>query len=604
MASSPPRISLGTSDMRPLNSLPINPSFQDSQEFVESLLNFVTSSELFQTLCGGIHLLDFLTVEPNYYCSVLPLEWREWFDLHDVDALLDFFLREDQKILEDLKDSISNHENSALPKFGPSLWRGLPAPPASLLDYVLAIRKHALNRGFAALDDKSVSSKIPRQVAVGMKPKKIHEVWNFSRYIEKLTDSLAESNGRQISHIIDYGSGQNYLGRTLASPPYNKSVIALESQQHNIDGAKTMDVTAKLVEKERRMRNKKQYRGGVEQTGLPSKPKSSSTQEKDIVDEASGQARIGNVEYIETMIEDGDLTKVTQTIRSRLLPSSQADLNFLVVSLHSCGNLMHHGIRSLVQNASVKAVAMVGCCYNLVTERLGPPTSKLPHLRPPNERLEKTSNEYDPQGFPMSERLAIYEHQGGRGLRLNITARMMACQAPENWTPGECESFFTRHFYRALLQRILVDRGLVEKPHQAQFEGQTCSQPHACTGTHNAITIGSLRKACYQSFTAYVRGAVRKLTEDLSEGHRFAEAMKELTDEDIEACESRFSDEKKHLCIVWSLMAFSATVVESTMVVDRWLYLREQQEVKDCWVETVFDYGQSPRNLVIVGIKR
>jgi hypothetical protein len=26
--------------------------------------------------------------------------------------------------------------------------------------------------------------------------------------------------------------------------------------------------------------------------------------------------------------------------------------------------------------------------------------------------------------------------------------------------------------------------------------------------------------------------------------------------------------------------------------------------VKDCWVEAVFDYQQSPRNLVVVGIKR
>lgn len=590
--------------MRPLHSLPINPPFENSREFVESLLAFVTSSKLFQTLCGGVHLLDFLTVEPNYYCTVLPSEWREWFDLHDVDALLDFFLREDQDFLENLRYSASNSGNSPLDEFGPPLWRGLPSPPASLLDYVLAIRKHSLNRGFAASNIRSVSATIPRQVAVGMKPKKIHEVWNFSRYIEQLTDSIANSNGHQISHIIDYGSGQNYLGRTLASPPYNKSVIALESRQHNIEGAKTMDVTAKLVDKERRMRNKKQYRSGLEQTGLPSEPKSYSTRAKSIVGEASGQARAGNVEYIETMIEDGDLSKVTQTMRSRLLPSSQADLSFLVVSLHSCGNLMHHGIRSLVQNASVKAVAMVGCCYNLVTERLGPPTSKLPSLRPPNLRLEKTSNEYDPQGFPMSERLATYEHQGGQGLRLNITARMMACQAPQNWTPAECESFFTRHFYRALLQRIFLDRGLVDKPHQAKSGGKTSSQPHDCTETYNGVTIGSLRKACYQSFAAYVRGAVNKLTEGPSEGHRFAKAMEELTDEDIEAYESRYSDEKKQLCIIWTLMAFSAIVVESTMVVDRWLYLKEQQEVKDCWVEAVFEYGQSPRNLVIVGIKR
>jgi len=50
-------------------------------------------------------------------------------------------------------------------------------------------------------------------------------------------------------------------------------------------------------------------------------------------------------------------------------------------------------------------------------------------------------------------------------------------------------------------------------------------------------------------------------------------------------------------------MAFSAGVVESTIVVDRWLYLREQKEVKECWVKAIFEYGISPRNLAVVGIK-
>ena len=52
-------------------------------------------------------------------------------------------------------------------------------------------------------------------------------------------------------------------------------------------------------------------------------------------------------------------------------------------------------------------------------------------------------------------------------------------------------------------------------------------------------------------------------------------------------------------------MAFSAGVVESLIVVDRWLFLKEHPDtVKDCWVEAVFDYAQSPRNLVVVGVKK
>jgi hypothetical protein len=55
---------------------------------------------------------------------------------------------------------------------------------------------------------------------------------------------------------------------------------------------------------------------------------------------------------------------------------------------------------------------------------------------------------------------------------------------------------------------------------------------------------------------------------------------------------------------VWSLMAFSAGVVESLIVVDRWLWLQEQEEVAEAWVEPVFDYAVSPRNMVVVGIKK
>ena len=459
-----------------------------------------------------------------------------------------------------------------------------------------------------------------------MKPKKIHEVENFVKYINGLTADIDPTNGHKITHLVDFGSGQNYLGRALASPPYNKQVIALESKRLNIKGAKNMDITAKLAQKEKIMRDKKQYRTGP--TSPNHDPKASqlgnvisnsSSQNSGLqapnhdnahgsVDQASPDINRGRVQYIESFIQNGDLSTVVHKIQSALItpnaPSGmiESDPQLMVISLHSCGNLLHHGLRSLILNPSVKVVAMVGCCYNLVSERLGPPTYKLPSLRSSNLRLDSTSSTFDPHGFPMSERLATYQHQHGQGIRLNITARMMAVQAPENWTVTECESFFTRHFYRALLQRILLDRGIVEKPIQdGDGDGGT---PCGWTGAGPALTVGSLRKAYYSSFTAYVRGAIAKLAEDHERGTEIQRRMEGLADDDISRYEEKFKGKKKELSVVWSLMAFSASVVESSIVVDRWLYLKEQAEVRDCWVETVFDYKQSPRNLVVVGIKK
>ena len=597
--------------MSRVSHLPLNEKagFADAGDFVKRLLSFVTSTELFQNLCGGVHILDFLTQEPDLYSTVLPEDWRDWFLYHDVSDILDVLMREDYAIIESMKNRGCHKPSSDC--CCDREWRGGPLPPVSLLEYILSIRNFAFDRSFARPEPNQthhnarINRSIPLQFSIGMKPKKIHEVVHFVEYICALTADVDRIGSHQITHVVDFGSGQNYLGRVLASPPLCKNVIALESKQHNVSGAKTMDVKAKLAEKEKIMRNKKQYRQGLPNLANP--PRVERTDDdalcSQLLDDSSlekvykSEGEPGSIQYFETFINDGNLSNVVDQIKCS---TNASDPQLMVVSLHSCGNLSHHALRSIVLNPVVKAVAIVGCCYNLVTERLGPPTFKLPSLRSSNTRLEQTSSAFDHHGFPMSERLATYQHRRGSGVRMNITARMMAVQAPENWTEADCDSFFTRHFYRALLQRIFLDYGIVTKP--SPSDNQETS-PRGWTGDGPAICIGSLRKACYVSFKAYVKGAIAKLTEDSQYKSKLARLVSDLTDEEIESYERNYQPKKKELCIIWSLMAFSASVVESTLVVDRWLYLREQKEVKDCWVETVFDYKQSPRNLVVVGVK-
>lgn len=623
--------------------LPLHPDFTDAETYVDSLLTFATSCELFQRLCGGVHILDFFTKEPDLYSTVLPSEWRSWFLCHQVSDILDLLMREDLQQFENLnplKESLAtapsaSYQSNEIKR----KWRGHPFPPHSLLEYIRTIRRHSLDRTFRVKDQSSLKkTALSRHVSVGMKPKKVHEVENFAKYIDNLSSEIALTSSQSITHLVDFGSGQNYLGRALASSPYNRSVIAVESKLLNIDGAKTMDILAKVTEKEVIMRNKKEYRMQKSQGNddsvsfegnLISFPAITSSLPAPTLHPPQNPRRVvidsGGIQYIEHLIQDGNLSTVIDQIQGGgTEPSGEAESSselglstspalrsvngfsrnpkLMVISLHSCGNLIHHGIRSLVLNPCVKAVAMVGCCYNLMTERLGPPTHKLPGLRSSSLRLDRTSSACDPQGFPMSERLANFESDSQKGVRFNITARMMAVQAPQNWTATDCDSFFTRHFYRALLQRIFLDRGLVEKP--AEREGLDVGvSPRGWTGAGEPILIGSLRKSCYGSFIAYVRGALAKLVNDTNRGQQFACCTNDLTDDDILKYEATYTDKKNELSIAWSLMAFSAEVVESIIVVDRWLYLREQTQVKNCWVEAVFDYRHSPRNLVVVGIK-
>ncbi|KAJ5908458.1 hypothetical protein N7495_001140 [Penicillium taxi] len=627
--------------------LPISEEWDDPDAYIEALLSFSTTSELFINVCGGVHILDFLTSEPDVFTTLLPEDWRVFFKEHDTQDIIFLLLRED---IEPLRSSEPE------PDADGRTWKGGAFPPQSLLDYIFNVQRLTLRRDFPP----SMKSQLPRHVAVGMNRKKVHEVEYFSHYVSSLSDTVNESRGEPVSHIVDLGSGQNYLGRTLASSPYHKHIIAIERQHQYINGAKGMDVQAKLAKKVPKtvfVHNRKKPCDPCNETpeiaadtaetttsqtshvseDMPllatdkviedvtmfkmlgeislepdelSRPLPRNTRREKAESEIDSRGTISYIEheirdgYLEPIIDhvvkpslDGDDTdKISTSTPAQLDAKPQTDARVMVVSLHSCGNLVHHGVRSLILNPSVVAVAMIGCCYNLLTERLGPATYKLPTLRSLHPRLQETSTSYDPHGFPISKHYEDYQTPTGKGIKLNITARTLAVQAPYNWGHDDSEGFFTRHFFRSLLQRILVDKGVMPKPGLIQ-DAQSDSES-------KPVIIGALPKAAFKSFNAYVRAATIKMARDPYNGPKVQAHIATLTDEEILRYETDYLYARKNLSLVWSLMAFSAQVVEAVVVVDRWQFLREQDSVKECWVEPVFDYSESPRNLAVIGIKK
>jgi hypothetical protein len=572
-------------------SLPLDSCWSSEDEYVESLLTLVSTSQIFRNLCGGVHVLDFLTREPDLYSTVLPKDWRDWVEDVDVHDFLNLLLRSDLGV-------VRSGEKSAM------------FPPKSLLEYIDTVRKHCLIRSMRPKSNDLPH--MPRHVSVGMKPKKIHEVSSFAAYVDDLAVRVSNRLENSVS-LIDFGSGQNYLGRTLASPPYHRDVIAIERKHHNVEGARGLDVHAKLAKKEKIMRNKKEYKlklNAALDSGLPTPPP------EDAGVAVPGQSRVSREDATTNIASHGSMTYVEHDIKDgyleSTLPRCEATGTYITISLHSCGNLSHHGIRSLPLNPSVSAVAIIGCCYNLLTERLGPATHKHPSLRSNHPRLISTSASYDPHGFPLSKHLESFSlpDSPDKGVRLNITSRMMAVQAPQNWGHGDSEMFFTRHFYRALLQRIFLDHGIVKsaKPEDVEIEGNSLTGKDE-VGT--PLIIGSLRKHAFISFEAYVQAAMEKLLgaaneedDDDTIKYKLLALRDLLTPSLIASYATKYSRTRKHLAIIWSLMAFSAGVVESVIAVDRWLFLREQECVSEAWIEPVFEYGWSPRNLCVVGIRK
>ena len=105
--------------MAPRKALPYQDDFESAEAYVESLLDFATTSTIFQTLCGGVHILDFFTREPSLYESILPQEWRTYLDTLDSMELLDVLMRTPISTLLDCVNP----------------------PPDSFLEYIKDIRK-------------------------------------------------------------------------------------------------------------------------------------------------------------------------------------------------------------------------------------------------------------------------------------------------------------------------------------------------------------------------------------------------------------------------------------------------------------------------------
>ena len=163
----------------PSQPLPLPPRFSTPDEYITSLLHF-TQHPLFQTLCGGVHILDFFTRDPpeDIYTSIIPPSWREYFGQFPIEKVLDILMRDDlsgngeeekdgSRIPEDLKEFILNVRGHMLVREFRPRWAGSEEE----IRRAGRLRKQRV-RGEVVREEEEML----RGLTVGMKPKKMHEV--------------------------------------------------------------------------------------------------------------------------------------------------------------------------------------------------------------------------------------------------------------------------------------------------------------------------------------------------------------------------------------------------------------------------------------------
>ncbi|KAF9582310.1 hypothetical protein BGW38_000365 [Lunasporangiospora selenospora] len=217
--------------------------------------------------------------------------------------------------------------------------------------------------------------------------------------------------------------------------------------------------------------------------------------------------------------------------------------------LHACGDLTSNMVKLFLES-SATCLFSVGCCYHWITER------------------------YDKDG-----NIAISDEH----------AKMIACQSPERWLryQKETEDAIHGHYFRALLHKLMVERGLYPGPPTV------------------APVLGRMGKHRLKGFPHYLATAVQrlKLPADVIKSEEAQAAYEQFLERDL-----------YRIGILWALRTMLGPLYEGMILLDRATFLHEnvvQGQGKECQgtkggsVQLVagFDVVESPRNMILIALK-
>jgi SAM-dependent methyltransferase len=192
-----------------------------------------------------------------------------------------------------------------------------------------------------------------------MSPKKAHEVDRLS----KLIDQTYDSSGSSTRLIVDVGAGQGYLSHRLAETTGTR-VLALDGDEGQTEGAS--------------------LRG----QGLSHAQRQKARQDSGS-DEQGQQAVTHRTLFITS---DSLLHAVDKWVSGLGLETAGIPYPVLVTGLHACGSLTPAVLRCFIDlyvganNSKVwrpSALALVGCCYNLMRDSGAPLCSPCRYILTP-----------------------------------------------------------------------------------------------------------------------------------------------------------------------------------------------------------------------------
>nr|XP_023012369.1 protein RRNAD1 [Leptinotarsa decemlineata] len=218
-----------------------------------------------------------------------------------------------------------------------------------------------------------------------------------------------------------------------------------------------------------------------------------------------------------------------------------SDLRFGIVGLHPCGDLGSLLLKLYSDCSNITFINMASCCYMRMTLEPAPFSS-----------------------FPMSK------YCSDENYMLSYLSCEIACHSIETYAEklsnSEEYNKLKIHSYRALLEKILVS--IDPKLGHSMVPGVKYKED--------------------LTFSRYIEKVMQKMNINPPQ-HM------------VSLCESLMNKTWKKVIVFYSLRLFLAPLVETIILLDRLLFLKEQGS--DCAILPLFDCTVSPRNQVITGSK-
>ncbi|KYQ90482.1 hypothetical protein DLAC_09107 [Tieghemostelium lacteum] len=380
----------------------------------------------------------------------------------------------------------------------------------------------------------------------GMSSKKIHEILRFSEFINECNSGSLISNPPR--RLVDIGSGEGYLTLVL-SHHFNYQISGIDYSNHCLQQAQNRQ---SYIEKQRIVNKLHQSNTTIKKPqsylndniGDDMDLKTKFINEK--VQIQNEYARDFDIESSPMYIVNlNDQTDIINELESQMKSKKECE-NYQLIGLHTCGLLPKYMIENFVKNSRIGSLIDVSCCYYKIENQ---------------EQHQFLSNvmKVDNSDFVLSK-----------------AALKLSCEAPDQ----DIDSFrfnIKSYYFRAILEKCLRDENIGDD-----------------------ISIRGISRKHYESFSTYLDQCLIRIKKQ--------QPHIQISNSFQNSANTQYNNVQKlgfssKVSIFLMLRSCLAPLLESLILVDRYLYLSQYTPSIQSYIIPLFNPSVSPRNLVLVSYK-